>query len=437
MIRHRTPKFPRQCGSPAAEGGSARRGGPRARRFLMRFALRGVPRSCRALAVGLVWGWGLLAALVAAAPEDAFTPPPYRYLFIVDLSRDLANEAEAIKRTVFELIRGGFDGQARPGDLCGIWTLTDTVNTQHSPPVTWRADLRQSFADHALRFLNAQRWRGGARYDLALAALSNAVHRSPVLTVFLFTARPFPVPNAPFSASLDAFYRRVTADPKMAQRTFATVLTSREGNFVSAEVSFIGDPIRVPPVEPGQADSTGAKPPAAAEASPVPAPALGATGTKLQRKRPLALTSPAAYETAAAEKPLIDVEALLAAARQSAKATDKPAENVVESPANASGADQEYLPPAEVRTGRSEVFNEPLDTAPPPSQKHQAAPPHRPQLDRLLAVLPEFLFTGLGFVVVAGGLGLAAIFLALIVARPKRPDERPSLISQSIDRSAE
>lgn len=391
---------------------------------------------CPAWVAGLVWGFCLWAGSPVAAQDEASGSAPFRYLFIVDLSRDLANEADAVKRTVADLIRGGFDGQARPGDLCGIWTLTDTVNTRHSPPVAWQADVRESLADHAWRFLNAQRWGGSARYDLALAALTNAVHRSPVLTTFIFTARPFSVPNAPFSASLEAFYRRLAADPKSAQRTFATVLTSREGAFVSAEVSFIGDPIRVPPIERGHAAASEANPPAAAGTSPVPPPASGAASAKLLRKSPLALTPPAAYTTTAAEKPLIDIEALLAAARQSAKEPNEPTESLVESPTNAPIAGQEYLQPAEPATGPAEVFNEPLDAAPPPGQTHQAASAPGPQLDRLFAVLPEFLFTGLGFIVVASGLGLAAILLALIVARPKRPDERPSLISQSMDRSS-
>lgn len=434
MIRHRTPAFSRhRC--PAADRRLAPRGARRGRALWATLPVS--RRGFLALAVGCVWGWWLMAGLPVVGQQEASAPPAYRYLFIVDLSRELANEAAAVKRTVFEMIRSGFDGQARPGDLCGIWTLTDTVNTQHSPPVAWRAELRQSFADHALRFLNAQRWRGAARYDLALAALTNAVRRSPVLTAFIFTARPFSVPDAPFSASLDAFYRRVAADPQLAQRAFATVLTSREGSFLSAEVSFVGDPIRVPPADRGPAAPADAKPPAVAAAAAAPATAADRAGEKLEPKPPLALTPRTAYETAAAEKPLIDLEALLAAARQAAKETKEPAHSLVEPPADSPTASKDSPPPPLAGVGQSEIAIAPTDAAQTSSRLNPTAAPRETSPGRLVALLPEFLFTGIGFVVVAWVLVLAAVLLALLFARPPRPDERPSLISQSMDRPEE
>ena len=384
----------------------------------------------------LLW---LLACLLCSTPalngQDLPPEPAYRYLFVVDLSRAMAKDADAVRRSVHEMILSGFGGRIRPGETFGLWTFNERVNTHHFPPLTWESGRNEEFADHAFRFLNVQRWEKTARIDDMLAEVSRAIPASPALTVFIFSAGPVPMKGTPFGESLAAFYKRITTDPRRPRKPFVTTLASARGDIAHAAVNFVGDPLEVP-------DPNATKTPAQ-QAAPRSQPTPVEVPARLTPKAPIVVVAPPPPLLSAGEKPLVAVPELSESPPRSPKGSSesvgsKTQERAEPTAPKAGSAASNVA--AQQSTGQDAAT---LATTPTDAQKAsplaevrlEPSSPTQPPTEAVAALaLPTAAPSRARLVASFVMLGLVALGLAFLAYRVNRSPEPPSLISQSIDR---
>src|ERR1700712_1643130 len=80
---------------------------------------------------------------VLAQPSSAVVRPANRWLLIVETSRAMAPRAEAITKSVGDLLRSGMNGQLRAGDSVGLWTYNNELHAGEFPLQTWSPETRQ------------------------------------------------------------------------------------------------------------------------------------------------------------------------------------------------------------------------------------------------------------------------------------------------------
>jgi hypothetical protein len=371
---------------------------------------------------------------------QALPPEPvYRYLFVVDLSRAMAPQADSVRRAIFDCVAGGFDGQILPGDRFGIWTYNETANTHHFPPLAWQTRAAQEYAEAAFRFLNAQRWQGTARPDPVLDEIFSAIRGSPALTVFLFSAGAVSLKDAPFGDSLDAFYKQVAAEAQRTRKPFLTTLVAQRGDVVHAEVGFADGPLQVPKTgSPARAPapsaaSTTASPPVASADSPAAATPFRELPAKLSPKAPIVLVAPAVPAATAAEKPLLTVPSLdsLMAEAQSDAAVAAPSE----APQRARLQPGPGAEPPSSKPGSPNPLAEFSPASVLPGNESAAGFPASAPIQPVVVFAPPgFLASRASLLVVGAILFGLSIVLAWLLTRAQRSARSPSLISQSIDR---
>ena len=85
----------------------------------------------------------LLVAALAPCPLRAQTntakaaPPSNRCLLIVETSRSMQRRADAVLKTVQDLLTSGLSGQLRQGDTLGLWTFNEDLYAGRFPLQTW------------------------------------------------------------------------------------------------------------------------------------------------------------------------------------------------------------------------------------------------------------------------------------------------------------
>src|SRR5689334_16659499 len=91
-----------------------------------------------------------------ALSRPANRPPENRFLLIVETSSPMQKRSAGLASTVDQIVRSGFQGQARPGDTIGIWTYNETLTAGEFPLQTWSKDGAKHISGGMLAFLADQ-----------------------------------------------------------------------------------------------------------------------------------------------------------------------------------------------------------------------------------------------------------------------------------------
>lgn len=194
--------------------------------------------------------WLLLGAWLAlpgAAPAQApARVPKVRYLFVIDNSSGMARLAQNTQATVFEMIATGFYGQARAGEIFGVWTFNDTVDQRALPLQTWLPELQTGLAVRTAKFVQGLPYRRAARLDRAVADLRDAIKLCDSLVVFLISDGADVVVGTPFDRPINISYGHRFEELRAAKRPFVTTFVSHHGEIVDWSVTAGGERIVIP-----------------------------------------------------------------------------------------------------------------------------------------------------------------------------------------------
>jgi hypothetical protein len=193
---------------------------------------------------------GVLKIHGQPSPEDAWpsAAPVYRYLFVVDTSSAMSRQKDVAIDTVHKLVLSGIGGRAQVGDVIGIWTFNEQIDTNGFPARMWAPRNGAEFANLAYRHLRDQKFSGKAGSDAVSAAISAAAQKSGSLTVFWFTDGSTPVKGTPFDAPVNEIFQNHAAKMRKDKLPFVLVMVARNGAFVAHSVSSGGGTIYLPTV---------------------------------------------------------------------------------------------------------------------------------------------------------------------------------------------
>lgn len=223
-------------------------------------------------------GWGstcacLVLALAGAAgelhaddPAEAPVLPPYRYLFLIDVSENMSRVQEVAADTASRLVMGGFNGRARIGEQIGFWTIGKQLETNALPATMWVPQSAIELGNRVYRSIRDQKLaKGGADIALALRAIRIAELHSGALTVFLISSGSDPVIGTPFDLSINPLFQVHGKKMRKAGNPFVTVFVIDQGRMFAHAVSPGGQAIYIPP--------SPSKPPPPSPPAPVTTPA--------------------------------------------------------------------------------------------------------------------------------------------------------------------
>jgi hypothetical protein len=401
---------------------------------------------------------------LSAAPAAASATVPGRYLLIVETSDDMRRRTEGTQKLLGELMRSGFNGQLRPGDTIGVWTFNDQLHTGVFPLQLWTPQTREKTAAGLVGFLKAQRYEKSGNLTPVLPEMASVVKDSDKITVLLVTTGADKIRGTPFDAEINDTYALNQSVQEKARLPYVTILRAVKGEFSGFTVNTPPWPVEFPKFSPPPATP---KPVAA-----VPSPAADAEkeqqrlaalrrtlegGTVISATGTVSVTT-LSDGTAAANKQATQSAAPSPALPASTPATlsSTPPNPVPEPPAPISNANVAAPAPIPVAVEPSPaVFKVVTETkaTPPPQPKPVApvvaSPPSRPKPAPTAAVpLPvQPAPTGVETpaehtlprsVILIAGTALVLVALALLVVllrRPtRRPPERISLITRSLDK---
>src|SRR5262245_17961982 len=143
---------------------------------------------------------GLLAAPAAQTNAVAPVGGPQRYLVIVETSRAMQPRAQAIFEAVKGLLDSSFQGQMRRGDMLGIWTFNQEVNTSWLPFEKWSPDSHLTSALRVGRFRQTDAYENLARLENVQPEMNRLLHGPGLVTINLLTGGGNEMFGTPFDA---------------------------------------------------------------------------------------------------------------------------------------------------------------------------------------------------------------------------------------------
>jgi len=308
----------------------------------------------------------------ADATNEVAPPPPYRYLFVIDMSAAMARQKATTIDTVHKLILSGIDGRIQPGETLGIWTFNETISTNGFRAQRWNPQTRQDLANRIYRFLRDLKFAKKAHLEEVLAAVQDTAEVSGTLTVFLFADGTTPLSGTPFDGAINDIFKNHAVRMRKAKKPFVVVFVAQEGRLTAHAVSPAGSPIYVPPVKklshvalstpkPGQAQPAPGRQKPLSEPGqprqPIPIPAVQTATTNVAKTLSVDEIS-AELARQAAQKRSNSVPGVPARPVLPGQTNTAPSESALTSPA----AVAEFAQPAVLTSA-------PLGTATPPNRE--------------------------------------------------------------------
>jgi hypothetical protein len=190
----------------------------------------------------------LLFSSQVIATKAALRPVENRYLFILEISKEMKREEKVSKNVVAQLIYTGVMGQMKAGDTFGIWTYNDTLHAGAFPVQTFVWEDRESIARRTMEYLDEQKFTGAAHLENALLPMLKLVTNSPNLTVILVSDGKQAVAGTPYDREIRALHNKYYEELHDAKLPFITALVANHGEFISYAVSSSLGPVRIPKI---------------------------------------------------------------------------------------------------------------------------------------------------------------------------------------------
>jgi hypothetical protein len=211
------------------------------------------------------------ACLAATTPQPPDRLPENRFLLIVDTSSQMEKRAAGLASTVDQLLRSGFQGQARPGDTIAIWTYNETLTAGEFPLQTWSKDAGKRVSSGMLAFLSEQKLHKPARFKCVQPALQSVVNDSPFITVVILCSGLDPIKGTPFDKDIARQIAQWRDEEQKAGMPLIVLLRAAHGAFTHYSVTPAPWQIEMPPL-PSELVAVPPAPKPAPIATPNPAP---------------------------------------------------------------------------------------------------------------------------------------------------------------------
>lgn len=227
--------------------------------------------SVRTIFLNLIVFLFITVATIHSA-EPPKTPQPLRYLFLVEISSDMATLQVPSAQTIHDIILRSFEGEIKPGQLYSTWFYGSRVQT--NPPIVWREGHEAAMARYTANLFSGRVFsRLPQRATLGEAAPFIAA--SPKLTIFLFTDGSHPISGTPFDDAVNSALEKRYSAFQRAEKPFVVTFFASKGKLIDATVTTKpNEAFRIPELD--RQDETLAKALEAVRTTPQPKPAAAA-----------------------------------------------------------------------------------------------------------------------------------------------------------------
>lgn len=158
----------------------------------------------------------------------------------------MLRRAEAMTRSVRDLLGSGLAGQARRGDTLGVWTFNEKLYSGLLPLQQWSPDGQKSISERVAGFLAAQKFDKRARFDKVVPALNRVVRGSPFITIILVCSGEEELHGTPFDQKIDEFFRVWHLQQQDAGTPFVIAFRAQGGKFVDCLMNPFPWPAELP-----------------------------------------------------------------------------------------------------------------------------------------------------------------------------------------------
>jgi hypothetical protein len=228
---------------------------------------------------------GFLAAVTDGHPAAAeATPWHYRYLFIVDGSREMENYRADIAGYLAEMIRSGAGGWMGRGDILGFWTIDDRIHRDALPVEFWTIPQRERIASQIGLFIMQHRFQRGSGLELPMGDLKRGIEKADSLTMVLIYDASRPVRGTPFDDRIRDASQALLKERGVPHLAVVTRLTVLKGILNGWNVDILPSHVKeeppvpqkaaavIPPPEPVKPPSTTVAPAPVAASKPAVIP---------------------------------------------------------------------------------------------------------------------------------------------------------------------
>ncbi len=200
----------------------------------------------------LCWGLVLLAGVGFGEISAAeLSPPPRRYLLVVDTSFSMGRCGPAARAAVAEAATTGLQGRMRDGDAFDLWTFDAFTRTRSYPPQVWMRDLSQAAGRRVSEFMARTRFEGQGRPEVLIKDLLAGIKTQTNLSVVIITDGESAFQGTPFDSAINAALKSRYRDLHQARKPFQVVLEAEEGQLRYWSVSAAGEALKFArPLEP-------------------------------------------------------------------------------------------------------------------------------------------------------------------------------------------
>jgi hypothetical protein len=175
----------------------------------------------------------LLLLLLFCAPSLRADDVP-QFLFLIDLSPQMARRQPATAQTVYDLIRTGFHDRIQPGEKFALWFYGSRLQT--NAPFTWDSARDIELAHRATALFTGRIYSKLRPREQTLADAAPFLAASPRLTIFILTDGFQPVTAAPFDTEINAALAEHRDEFARAEKPLLITLFAEKGKWIAANV---------------------------------------------------------------------------------------------------------------------------------------------------------------------------------------------------------
>ncbi|HEX4645482.1 MAG TPA: hypothetical protein VH598_07715 [Verrucomicrobiae bacterium] len=201
-----------------------------------------------------VWTWfcwmlAICGSLLSGRVE-AQNPAPAkdanRFLVIIETSRAMRGQKDAVGTALEQILASRVNGQLRRGDTLGLWTFNEDVYTGRFPLQVWSLEAGPAITGGILEFVNGQPYEKNGRLGGALAGMYEVIKISDIITVLIFSTGAEPMRGTPFDKEINTAFQQHLAEAQKDRTPMVTVLQAQRGKIINYTVNALPWPVVVP-----------------------------------------------------------------------------------------------------------------------------------------------------------------------------------------------
>src|SRR4051812_555243 len=191
-------------------------------------------RACWLGAASLV---AVLATLILQARAAEPGREPQTFLVVVDTSRAMQPRSEGTFAAIQALLDSSFNGELRPGDSLGAWSLSDKVNDARFAFQEWNPQTQLGLLVGLLGFVEGQAYEKQSRLDRLVPEIRAISKPTGLLTVLLVSSGEVEMRGTPFDAAINQAFKKSQLEQRAAKMPFLIALRLQQGEIIAWSVT--------------------------------------------------------------------------------------------------------------------------------------------------------------------------------------------------------